>query len=318
MTGRRDMALRDTLPLLPSLMAISCGVALSLGCMTGCADPAEPDAEPDMGAAESDILGGRADARTAPAVGSLVRIFPMANGEGYESFCTATLIAPKVVLTAKHCTLQANGKWGFATGAYATTDIVTGRGPDRFVAAERAEEESTITGGDGLGLGSDVALVHLEHAITDIKPLAIDALVDQDVGKTFTAIGYGVREGGSSGQRRSATVLLEARKGKVLPPLVSFIDYDRASGGDSAANRSAYDHIALLDGYEAVTGPDATGARLCSGDSGGPLLATRARKLRVVGVASYVLGTPTDPCVFGTVYATFGPAARAMIDRALR
>lgn len=296
-------------------LPLTLAVALALGSTLGCASNAE---EEESGSDGSEIKGGKADARTAPAVGALVSVFPGVNGELFQAFCTATLIAPKLVVTAKHCTLQARGKWGFATGAFGTSDITTGRGPDRFVQADHAEEETTITGGDGVGLGSDVALVHLKQAITDIEPLAIDGLVASDVGTSFGVVGYGVNKASVAGERRSAKVIVMARTGKVLPPLVSFAEYARRSGGTVAENRAAYDGMKLLEGYEAVTGHDASGAQLCNGDSGGPLLGTRGGQLKVVGVASYVLATPKEECVFGTVYATFGPAARRMLDRALR
>lgn len=264
----------------------------------------------------SEIIDGRPDTQTTAAIGALVEQFNLQNGPGYQAFCTATLIAPKLVLTAKHCREKARGKWGFAMGEYANTDIVTGRGPTRVVLAARFEEESTVTSNTELGLGSDVALVHLREAITDVEPVDVGLLTDADIGKTFTAIGYGLQKDlTTTGARRSGTITLKARSGLVLPPLVSAADYDRRSGGDSAENLAYHARAKLLEGYEASLAPGS--AQPCTGDSGGPLLSKRGGKLRVFGVASYALGSAVHPCIFGTVYATFGPAAKTMIDRGL-
>jgi secreted trypsin-like serine protease len=266
---------------------------------------------------DSAIIGGRPDARTTAAVGALVQQFNLVNGPGYQAFCTATLIAPKVVIAAEHCMEKANGKWGFAMGEYGTTDIATGHGPTRVVLADRFEVESTVTGATQLGLGSDVALVYLREAIDDVEPVAVGTLSDADVGKTFTAIGYGLqRDLVKSGERRSGTERLAALRGPILPPLVKFAEYDRRSGGDSAENRAYYDSASLLEGYETVVAPGT--APPCSGDSGGPLFAKRNGRPTIFGVASYVVGTADEACAFGTVYATFGRAAKTMIDRALR
>lgn len=284
-------------------------VLATLGC-SGSSDSADGS---DDG---SEIIDGRPDTRTTAAIGALVEQFNLQNGPGYRAFCTATLIAPKLVLTAKHCREKAFGKWGFAMGEHANTEIATGRGPKRVVLADRFEEESTVTGRTALGLGSDVALVHLHEAITDVEPLPVALLTDADIGKTFTAIGYGLQKDlTTTGARRSGTITLKARSGLVLAPLVSAADYDRRSGGDSAENLAYHARTKLLDDYEASLAPG--NAQPCTGDSGGPLLSKRNGKFRVFGVASYALGSAVEPCIFGTVYATFGPAAKTMIDRGL-
>ena len=277
-----------------------------------------PTAEEAPVASDDDVVGGKIDTRTAPGVGALVEIFNGGDrGDLYRSFCTATLIAPKLAVTAKHCTQGARGAYGFTLGRYATTDLTSGNGPKVVSIVERAEEETSVTEPTALGLGSDVALVHLREAVS-ATPIPVTTLEDADLGKPATAIGYGLREAGASGERRVTTLVPKAFSGLALAPLVSYEEYHAAWGASEADDRAAYDALKLLSPYEVVSASSRDGVKLCEGDSGGPLLVKRGSVLHVGGVASYVLGVANDPCAkFGVVHARFGPAARAMIDAAL-
>lgn len=277
-----------------------------------------PSASDEPGAGAGAMVGAKADTRTAPGVGALVEVFNGGeHGELYRSFCTATLIAPKLAVTAKHCTQRVYGAYGFALGASATSDITRGTGPRKVSMVVRAEEENTVTGATALGLGSDVALVHLRDPV-DAPPVPVTTLEEADLDEPATAIGYGLREGGASGDRRVASLIPKALRGPTLPPVVSFEDYHAAYGASEEEDRAAYAEMTLLEPYEVVSKAEKDGVLLCEGDSGGPLLVKRGGKLHVAGVASYVLSVPGDPCArFGVVHARFGPAARKMIDAAL-
>jgi hypothetical protein len=55
----------------------------------------------------------------------------------------------------------------------------------------------------------------------DLKPLEIGALSDDDLGKPFAAIGYGIQDnGGSHGTRRLGRQTLKGREGRTLEHLV--------------------------------------------------------------------------------------------------
>ncbi|NOU32573.1 MAG: trypsin-like serine protease [Polyangiaceae bacterium] len=285
-------------------------VLLALGTTVACGAAADEDAAPS---ADDDIVGGTAEAKTSPAIGALASVFPTGADDAYDAFCTATLVAPQVVVTAEHCCLGApGGKLAFVRGLHGSTDLSEGTGPDSAIEVLSCEGEPSVLGG-ALGLGSDIAVAILKTPVTNVKPLPIGQLSTSDVGKPFIAVGYGLREGGLRGDRRTATLKLFATSGATLHALTSFEDYNSAFGGSEAKNRRSYDAIRLLDQYEIATGSGPGGPRLAKGDSGGPLLARRGGKLVVVGIASYVVGTPDDPGRFGSVHAVFGPAARDFV-----
>ena len=79
-------------------------VVSSLAMLAGCssADDAANDADQDL-IAGTDAVGAEFD-----AVGMLV----MQGSDGMTSLCTGTLIAPTVVLTAKHCAMRNPSKEG--------------------------------------------------------------------------------------------------------------------------------------------------------------------------------------------------------------
>ncbi len=147
---------------------------------------------------EADIQGGKVDSGD-PAVG-LVWI---ASG----GFCTGTLIAPSVVLTAAHCVTETVAT--FYTGAgKATSNVVV---PSNMVAhaVDKQAGYTKYKGGACPNASGDVGLIHLAQPITNIKPVAFaSAQSSATVGGSCTAIGYGQHGVGSATtleQKRSAT-----------------------------------------------------------------------------------------------------------------
>jgi len=253
-------------------------------------------------------------------------------------FCTATLIAPETLVTAKHCALAAYQAEDL------DLDVAWLVGPAVSDAAEvlpvAAVELAPLNRGGFLGIGRDVAVVHLDHP-SSIPPAQPRALGDEQVGQALLSIGYGVfSPGGDEDQRRRiGSETVAAVRGRVLAATFgSFENYVEWSFTGSVTNfnylqvfsasdllaqlvlqslRTDFDSLLLLDGYEAVTGRQPGDTQTCSGDSGGPLaLQAPDGAWQTYGVVSGGLYSATSVCDYGSVFATFGPETMAFLEQA--
>ena len=158
-------------------------------CLCACAAPPD-DTAPDLPHTD-EIIHGTRDYDRHPGVLALF------TTDG--SLCTATLIAPRLVLTARHCVSR-------------TTPTLRCPSTDRQVLATRDPEEidvllgeTTLVARDGRhGVASfvppgdnlcdaDVAVVALDRAITSIAPLRVARTNDTREGSAVTLVGFGAR-----------------------------------------------------------------------------------------------------------------------------
>ena len=141
----------------------------------------------------SAITYGQPDGNSHPNVGALV----VANEEGEFLFCSGTLIAPDVFLTAAHCTAAIEQFDLEFLGV--TFDSVFD--PDTSVVYPGTPYTHPEFPGPSSD-AKDIAVVVLDEEITDIQPALLPSAglldqLDNDGalrGQSFTAVGYGATE----------------------------------------------------------------------------------------------------------------------------
>jgi hypothetical protein len=277
--------------------------------LAGCG-AAQPDA---VGQAEEPIIGGSiAPGSGYDAVGALASVQPDGS---LRQFCSGTLIAPTVVLTAKHCTLKNPAdKVRFLIG----TSVFN---PARVVPVRAFVVENTVTGGF-FGKGSDVAIAHLAESVLEVKPYDYATLAHHHVGERFNVLGFGVQDTQERfGTRQMGRYTLRSTKGRILETLFGSVENFIKNGGDlgrqsdtEQQRRELYEQAVLLTPYEAYFGGVKGDVQDCFGDSGGPVVQIIGGRPTVFGVSSWGFPNTKTVCGPGGTYATFGPAALELIE----
>ena len=225
--------------------------AVAIGLSAACGAPLDgaPTDEDPLSVDASPIVHGAASRGKDPAVVALL--------VGDTGLCTGTLVAPDLVLTARHCVST-------------TLDSVVCPSRTRHVQSDRDPKTIRIVGGEGLAsgqvlargvaavtvpatnlCGNDLAVLVLDRVVTTVKPLAVATRAPL-VGDRLRAVGFGVGE-----------------------------------PGVGAGEKRAREHVAIVD---VSTREFDVGEATCSGDSGGPALD------EVTGALLGVVSRGSRPC----------------------
>jgi len=141
-------------------------------------------------AGENRIVGGQAESRW-PAVGALLT--------GGDWFCTGTVIAPRVVITAAHCLEGMTDDVEFFIGADANHP-----NQGRRVRAKSLHPHPHYGTNDSYDVG--IMLLAEDAGVTPV-PARLQALDPSVIGKTATFVGYGLYEqNGEGGEKRSVQI----------------------------------------------------------------------------------------------------------------
>ncbi len=233
-------------------------LGLTFGLLAGCSERATP---PTVISQTAPLIGGQPDTSTRGVVGLIVDSM---------SGCTGSLIAPNLVLTARHCVASISSPNGtvqcgvttfgqpFAPGLFLVTpdDNIRNGLP---AGSQYSVRQVVTTPGNGV-CGNDVALLVLTANISSSTAAAIVPRVDTPVSgnETFDAVGYGIT---------NPNDLQGATFGERL----------RVNGLDVLCTDGGCTNLGGARGEWGAVTP------VCSGDSGGPALDTAGR---VIGVAS--------------------------------
>ena len=262
--------------------------------VAGCAAETAPDAGP-IARVRAPIVGGVRSGAEHDAVVILAHF----SGGTRRTLCTATAVAPTLIVTARHCVsvtdpdviCTASGATGAARSLEADRPAATlavfagagGEAPDISVdAAAEAHGARLVVSSGTTVCDDDLAFVILDRPLAAYAPVTLGRA---SVGEEVQVIGWGLDETGALGRTRRARAD------------VPVLGVGPASYAEDP--RGGYGVAELAIGESA-----------CIGDSGGPALTSSGA---VLGVASRAEnGNPTDPanraapCTGGSIDVIFG------------
>jgi secreted trypsin-like serine protease len=243
------------------LWILGCVGVLTVGC-----SQAAPSNDP-VDQSESSIINGV----ETTGYSNIIALYGKKPGADKGMLCTASVIAPKVLLTAAHCVSPAVVGEGLVYKALLAPNLMDSANPSPKIDVAEVHWDQAFNA-QALPNGHDIAVAILAEPI-NVAPLKFNRAPLSGV-TTARLVGYGLNDG--------------------------------VNQTGAGVKRTAEVPVASVDDKFVVTG-SWFGTTMCSGDSGGPVLANVNGEDVIVGVNSfgfmYCVGTGSSTRV--DTYASF-------------